>query len=181
MAYIDEQIGRVLDALESSPHKDNTILIFLSDNGMHLGEKDHWLKYALWEQSCQVFLSVSVPGYPNQKIESPVGLIDLYPTLIDLCGLTTPTTHTLDGIDLVPLLAGTSSQRGQPVLQTYGRGNHAIRDDRYRYIRYRNGDEELYDHQSDPYEWTNIATIPKLARKDSPRQVPARRERAGCP
>jgi arylsulfatase A-like enzyme len=163
LAYIDEQIGRVLDALEKSPHKDDTIVIFLSDNGMHLGEKDHWLKYALWEQTCQVFLSINVPGYPNQKIDSPVGLIDLYPTLIDLCGLKTPTTHTLDGINLTPLLAGKQSARGEPVLQTYGRGNHAIRDDRFRYIRYRNGDEELYDHNNDPHEWTNIASDPKLA------------------
>jgi arylsulfatase A-like enzyme len=160
MAYIDEQIGRVLGALETSPHKDDTIVVFLSDNGMHLGEKDHWLKYALWEQTCQVFLSIHVPGHPNQKIDAPVGLIDLYPTLVDLCGLEKPTTHTLDGIDLTPLLAGKTTQRGQPVLQTYGRGNHAIRDDRYRYIRYRNGDEELYDHQSDPHEWTNLASDP---------------------
>ncbi len=156
MAYIDEQIGRVLDALEKSPERDRTIVVFLSDNGMHLGEKDHWLKYALWEQTCRVFFSISVPGYPQQFLDTPVSLIDLYPTLIDLCGIPKP-AHTLDGIDLKPVLTGKVKERGEPVLSTYGRGNHAIRDARYRYIHYRNGDEELYDHSNDPYEWRNLA------------------------
>jgi arylsulfatase A-like enzyme len=157
LAYVDEQIGRVLDALEKSPHRNDTIVVFLSDNGMHLGEKDHWLKYALWEQTCRVFLSITAPGKRRQTIEAPVGLIDLYPTLVALCGLDPPTTHALDGVNLAPLLAGRSAERGKPVLSTYGRGNHAIRDARYRYIRYRNGDEELYDHARDPHEWTNLA------------------------
>jgi arylsulfatase A-like enzyme len=157
LAYIDEQIGRVLDALERSPHRNNTIVIFLSDNGMHLGEKDHWLKYALWEQTCQVLLSIYVPGDPKQRVDSPVSLIDIYPTLIDLCNLKPPTTHTLDGVNLAPLLAGKRSERARPVVSTYGRGNHAIRDADYRYIRYRNGDEELYDHRRDAYEWNNLA------------------------
>lgn len=160
LAYVDEQIGRVLDALEHSPNQDNTIVIFLSDNGMHLGEKDHWLKYALWEQSCQVMLSIYVPGDPKQTVDSPVGLLDLYPTLVDLCGLDPPSTHTLDGIDLAPLLTGKVAERGRPVLSTYGRANHAIRDTEYRYIRYRNGDEELYDHKSDTHEWNNLANDP---------------------
>ena len=160
LAYIDEQIGRVLDGLERGPHRGNTVVVFLSDNGMHLGEKDHWLKYALWEQSCRVFLSVSAPGRPRQRIDSPVGLIDLYPTLMDLCGLTPPATHSLDGVSLAPLLAGKAAERGKPVLSTYGRGNHAIRDARYRYIRYRNEDEELYDHDRDPHEWANLANDP---------------------
>ena len=162
MAYIDEQIGRVLDALEKSPERDNTIVVFLSDNGFHLGEKDHWLKYALWEQTCRVFFSVSVPGYPKLFSETPVSLIDLYPTLADLCGIPLPKTQTLDGVDLKNLLAGKTEKRGVPVLSTYGRGNHAIRDSRYRYIRYRNGDEELYDHKNDPYEWTNLANDSRL-------------------
>jgi arylsulfatase A-like enzyme len=157
MAYIDEQIGRVLDALEQSPERENTIVVFLSDNGMHLGEKDHWLKYALWEQTCRVFFSISVPGYPKQFSETPVGLIDLYPTLASLCGIPLPTTHKLDGVDLKKLLAGKTKERGAPVLSTYGRGNHAVRDSRYRYIRYRNGDEELYDDKKDPCEWANLA------------------------
>jgi len=167
LAYIDEQIGRVLDALERSPHRDNTIVVFLSDNGMHLGEKDHWLKYALWEQTCQVLLSIHVPGNAAHKIDSPVSLIDLYPTLIGLCGLDPPSTHTLDGIDLAPLVTGKTNERGKPVLSTYGRGNHAIRDGQYRYIRYRNGDEELYDHARDAHEWTNLARDPQYDRVKS--------------
>jgi arylsulfatase A-like enzyme len=161
MAYVDEQIGRVLVALEKSPERDNTIVVFLSDNGFHLGEKDHWLKYALWEQTCRVFFSISVPGFPKQFSESPVSLIDLYPTLANLCGVPRP-THELDGVDLTKLLAGKTKERGAPVLSTYGRGNHAIRDDRYRYIRYANGDEELYDDEKDPYEWTNLANNPRF-------------------
>ena len=162
VAYIDEQIGRVLDALEQSEHRDNTIVVFFSDNGMHLGEKDHWLKYALWEQTCRVFLAVSGPGCRQQASATPVSLIDLYPTLIGACGVPAPATHSLDGIDLRPLLAGDSAERGRPVLSTYGRGNHTIRDARYRYIRYRNGDEELYDHDRDPHEWTNLADDPAM-------------------
>jgi arylsulfatase A-like enzyme len=90
-------------------------------------------------------------------IDAPVSLIDVYPTLAKLCGLPNPKTHQLDGMDLQSVLAGKNKERGAPVLSTYGRGNHAIRDERYRYIRYRNGDEELYDHNKDPYEWTNLA------------------------
>jgi len=162
MSYVDEQIGRVLDALEASEHAENTIVIFLSDNGMHLGEKNHWLKYTLWEQATRVFLSVRVPGYPRQSIDSPVSLVDLYPTLATLTGVGRP-EHELDGVDLTPLLAGETDERGRPVLSTWGRGNHALRDERYRYIRYRNGEEELYDHLSDEHEWHNLADDPRLA------------------
>jgi arylsulfatase A-like enzyme len=162
MAYVDEQIGRILDALERGPHREDTIVVFLSDNGMHLGEKEHWLKYALWEQTCRVFLSISVPGLPVQRSSVPVSLIDLYPTLLTLCALPPP-AHPLDGVDLSAILRGGAAQRGKPVLSTYGPNNHAIRDERYRYIRYQNGDEELYDHQSDRYEWRNLAADPKYA------------------
>ncbi len=162
MSYIDEQIGRVLDALETSPYADNTIVVFLSDNGMHLGEKHHWLKYTLWEQATGVFLSIRVPGYPNQHLDTPTSLIDIYPTLLTLCGLEPP-EHQLDGVDLTPVLAGERTDRGRPVLSTWGRGCHAVRNHRYRYIRYRNGDEELYDHSADPHEWKNLASQPKYS------------------
>lgn len=156
-AYIDEQIGRVLDALEQSPHDANTIVVFAGDNGFHTGEKDHWLKFALWEQTCRVPFAISVPGQPRQTSRTPASLLDIYPTLVSLCGLASPTTHTLDGIDLSPVISGRRRDRGQPVLSTYGRGNHSLRNDRYRYIRYRNGDEEFYDEDADPHEWTNLA------------------------
>jgi arylsulfatase A-like enzyme len=162
-AYIDEQIGRVLDALERSEHRNNTIVVFAGDNGFHTGEKNHWLKFALWEQTCRVVFSISAPGMPVQLTRSPVSLLDIYPTLNALCGLPAPSTHTLDGSSLAGMVAGKQRQRGAPVLSTYGRGNHSLRDDRYRYIRYRNGDEEFYDHENDPHEWTNLAGSPTYA------------------
>lgn len=173
MAYIDEQIGRVLDALDKSPHRDDTIVVFLSDNGMHLGEKDHWLKYALWEQTCRVFLAIAVPGLPVQRSQTPVSLIDVYPTLLRLCSLPAP-AHELDGVDLSAILAGKSTLRGKPVLSTWGQGNHAIRDERFRYIRYRNGAEELYDHAADPREWRNLAADPRFdtTRRELSRWLP---------
>jgi arylsulfatase A-like enzyme len=162
-AYADEQIGRILDALEASRYNDNTIVIFADDNGFHLGEKDHWLKFALWEQTCRVVFSMSVPGMPVQRSATPVSLIDIYPTLNALCHLSPPETHELDGIDLSEVLAAGARIEAQPVLSTYGWGNHSLRNDRYRYIRYRNGAEELYDDQADPYEWHNLAGDPKYA------------------
>lgn len=162
-SYVDDQIGRVLDALEQGPHRDNTIVVFAADNGFHTGEKNHWLKFALWEQTCRVVFSISVPGMPVQQIRTPVSLIDIYPTLNALCGLSAPATHSLDGVNLTGILSGRTKDRGQPVISTYGRGNHSLRDDRFRYIRYRNGKEELYDHQSDPYEWRNLADDAKYA------------------
>lgn len=162
VTYVDEQVGRVLDALEKSPDRDRTIVVFFGDNGYHIGEKDHWTKFALWEKACHVPFSIFVPGFPNQKVATPVSLIDLYPTLNDLCKLKAP-GHALDGIDLTPVLEGRSLERGAPVISTYGRGSHSLRDERYRYIRYRNGDEELYDLDMDPYEWTNLASDPELS------------------
>ncbi len=160
--YIDEQIGRVLDALDESPYASNTIVVFASDNGYNAGEKNMWAKFALWEQTCRVVFAIAVPGWPRQMLPTPVSLIDLYPTLLALCGLPPPSKQTLDGVDLTPLLKGHTIERGKPVLSTYGEGNHSIRDWRFRYIRYRNGDEELYDHAADPYEWFNVAGNPRF-------------------
>lgn len=162
VSYIDEQVGRVVDALDASPHARNTVVIFASDNGYNGGEKNMWAKYGLWEQTCRVVLGISGPGLPRQSCTTPVSLIDLYPTLLTLCGLPAPTSHTLDGVDLTPVLKGTRRERGKPVLSTFGLGNHSITDGRYRYIRYRNGDEEFYDHANDRHEWTNLAADPKV-------------------
>jgi arylsulfatase A-like enzyme len=100
---------------------------------------------------------------PVQECRTPVSLIDIYSTLDALCHLPPPDTHPLDGVDLSPILAGRTGDRGKPVLSTYGQGNHSLRDERFRYIRYRNGAEELYDHREDPYEWRNLANDERYA------------------
>jgi arylsulfatase A-like enzyme len=163
ITYADEQVGRVLDALWAGPNADNTIVVLAADNGWHTGEKNHWSKFYLSELACGVVFCVSVPGTKPQQSGTPVSLIDVYPTLVSLCDLPQPATHELDGVDLMAIIRGESTERGKPVLSTYGRGCHSLRDARFRYTRYRNGDEELYDHDADPHEWTNLAGDPKFA------------------
>lgn len=162
MSHMDDQLGRVLQALEESPHADNTIVVVAGDHGYHLGEKEHWTKFGLWEQTLRVPFLVALPGQTAQTADTPVGLIDLYPTLVSFAGIQQP-PQTLEGIDLSPILRDASLSRGRPVLSTYGFQCHSLRDDRYRYIRYRNGDEELYDHSNDPHEFTNLAPDPTHA------------------
>ena len=97
------------------------------------------------------------------RCESPISLLDIYPTLVGMCGLPQPQTHQLEGVDLTHLIENPSGKRGKPVISTYGAQNHAVRDDRYRYISYRNGEEELYDLNKDPYEWTNLAELKEFS------------------
>jgi arylsulfatase A-like enzyme len=158
--FMDGQLGRVLDALESSPHRDNTIICLWSDHGWHLGEKQHWRKFALWERATKAPLMFAVPGLTKAAAvcQTPVDLMDIYPTLADLCGL--PIGDHLSGVSLRPLLADVDASWEHPAITTHGRGNHAVRQEHWRYIRYADGSEELYDHRSDPNEWTNIASKP---------------------
>lgn len=157
-AFADAQVGRVLDALDSSPRGDKTTVVLWSDHGFHLGEKDHIEKFALWEKSNHIPLIVVAPGIAKAGVQcaSPVDLMTIYPTLLDLAGL--PADPTCDGISLRPLLENPKAQREIPALMTYMRGNHAVRSDRWRYIRYSDGTEELYDHDVDPNEWENLAS-----------------------
>jgi arylsulfatase A-like enzyme len=106
---------------------------------------------------------VVAPGVTREqsRTERPVSFVDLFPTLNDLCGL--PPVATLDGVSLVPLLKDPQRKWEQPALTTHGLGNHALRNERWRYIRYADGGEELYDHQNDPNEWTNLAGKPEFA------------------
>lgn len=159
ISFADAQIGRVLDALDRSGHADNTIVVLWGDHGWHLGEKEHWRKHALWDVSTRTPLVFSAPqGVAKDKLcQRPVSLIDIYPTLIELCGL--PKRKGLDGQSLKPLLENPKKQWDRPVVITYGLNNHAIRTQRWRYIRYRDGGQELYDHDRDPNEWTNLASI----------------------
>ena len=163
ISYLDGQVGRVLDALEKSPHKDNTIICLWGDHGWHLGEKQHWRKFALWEEATRAPFIWVVPGVtkPGGRCERPVDFMSIYPTLCDLAGVAKP-AH-VEGENIRPLLADPRAAWEKPAITTYGRNNHAVRTERWRYIRYANGDEELYDHAADPYEWTNVAAKPEHA------------------
>ena len=161
IAFADAQIGRLIDALDNSEHAGNTIVILWGDHGWHLGEKQHWRKFALWEEATRAPLMVVVPGMtkPGGVCERTVEFIHIYPTLAELCGLKAP--DNLDGTSFVSLLKDPQAEWKHPALTTHGRGNHALRTQRWRYIRYADGSEELYDHENDPNEWTNLATDSK--------------------
>jgi arylsulfatase A-like enzyme len=158
ISFVDAHVGRLLGALEQSEHADNTIIVLWGDHGWHLGQKQHWRKHALWETTTRTPLVVSAPDCTatNRICERPVSLIDLYPTIVELCGL--PARNGLDGQSIVPLLKDPIMKWDRPALTTYGPGNHAVRTERWRFIRYRDGGEELYDHNADPHEWQNLAT-----------------------
>jgi arylsulfatase A-like enzyme len=153
--WTDEQLGRVLDALDKGPHAENTIIVLFSDHGYHLGEKQRWSKFSLWERTTHVPLIISVPDGVKGTSDKPVELLSLYPTLIDLCGL--PANPKLEGVSLRPLLENPDAGWEHVAISTLGQNNHAVRDQRWRYIRYADGSEELYDHQADPNEWSNLA------------------------
>lgn len=155
--FADAQIGRLLDALDQSAYGENTIIVFWSDHGFHLGEKKHWEKFALWEKTTRTPFIVVAPGttVQGEVCRAPVSLLDLYPTLIDLCGF--EAYPALEGNNLIPLLKDPGAVWDRPALMTYGKGNHAVRSSRWRYIQYADGSEELYDHDSDPEEWYNLA------------------------
>jgi arylsulfatase A-like enzyme len=167
VSFADAMIGRILDGLERSRYRGNTIVLLWSDNGFHLGTKLHWRKFTLWEESTRIPLMIAAPGVtkPGGVCRRPVGLIDLFPTLVDLCQL--PKKEDLDGQSLIPLLRDPSRRWGRPALTTYGRNNHAIRTERWRYIRYSDGGEELYDHGADPLEWRNLAQRAEYAKLKS--------------
>jgi arylsulfatase A-like enzyme len=162
IAFADAQVGRLLDALERSPQADHTIVVLWSDHGWHLGEKLHWRKFTLWEEATRAPLLVFAPGVTKPGGRSPrtVSFVDIYPTLADLAGL--PIADDLDGVSLRPLLEDPDAAWDRPALMTQGLGNHAVRSERWRYIRYADGSEELYDHEADPLEWRNLAADPKL-------------------
>jgi len=162
-SFADALVGEVIDALEKSAYKDNTIVVLWTDHGWHLGEKSHWKKFTLWEESTRVVLTIRVPGMTPERARCPrtVSLLDLYPTLLELCGL--PAKSENEGISLVPLLKNPAADRQEPAVTTYKRGNHSVRTEDWRYTRYADGSEELYDHRKDEMEWTNLASDPSYA------------------
>jgi arylsulfatase A-like enzyme len=161
-SFVDAQVGRLLDALDASGHRDDTIVVVWSDHGWHLGEKGIAGKNSLWDRSTRVPLVFAGPGVaPGQACKRPVELLDLYPTLVELAGL--PPRDDQEGESLVPLLRDAAAPRARPAITTHNRGNHAVRSERWRYIRYADGSEELYDLENDPHEWHNLAGIPAYA------------------
>ena len=163
VSFVDSQIGKLVAALEKSPHHKNTIVVLWSDHGQHLGEKRHFRKQALWEEATKVPLFIKVPGNKNngQKSAQVVSLLDLYPTMTDLCGL--PLLPKLQGKSIKPLLGNPGKRDDNAILTTWYYKNHAIRSNDYRYIQYRDGGEELYNHKTDPGEHTNLANNPEYA------------------
>jgi len=163
ITFADAQVGRLLKGLDASPHADNTIIVLWGDHGWHLGEKHHWRKFALWEEATRAPLMMTVPGLTkaNSRCGRTVDFMNIYPTLCELCDL--PQPDHLEGVSMTSLLKNPQTEWSRPAITTYNRGNHAIRSERYRYIRYADGGEELYDHETDPLEWKNLAGNPKLA------------------
>jgi iduronate 2-sulfatase len=182
VASVDEQIGRILDVVEQTSLKDNTVIVLTSDHGWGMGEKDYLYKNSLWQESTCVPLIVRAPGVSTVGgvSEHPVSLIDIYPTLIDLCRLTGETKknekgHSLDGHSLKPILknpaTGQWSGPDSALTALYkwrkkydpSQESYSLRSRDWRYIRYENGKEELYHTVDDPYEWTNLADDPSQA------------------
>ncbi len=159
ISFADWNIGRILNALEKSNYAENTIVMIWSDHGFHLGEKSHFGKWALWERTTHtLFMIKPVKKLAQaQIIDKTVSLLDIYPTLKELCSLKGIPENQLDGISLVPLLKNPELSWNKPVITTYLQGNHAVRNDRYRYIQYAGGGEELYDLKQDPNEFNNLA------------------------
>jgi arylsulfatase A-like enzyme len=160
ISFADEILGRVLDGLEAGPNARDTSIVLWSDHGWHLGEKLHWRKFALWEEATHNVLMVSSPwaGKPGSSCGRTVSLMDVYPTVLELCGV--PVKAGLQGRSLMPLISKPASEWPHPAVTTYGRNNHSVRNERWRYIRYADGSEELYDRSADPMEWTNLMVKP---------------------
>jgi arylsulfatase A-like enzyme/sucrose-6-phosphate hydrolase SacC (GH32 family) len=159
--FADEMVGCILDRLDATEQADNTIIVLWSDHGYHLGDKECYVKFTLWEKANHVPFIIVAPGVtkPGTRCKAPVSLLDIYPTLVDLAGL--PTNPKNDGVSLKPLLENVGAEWDRPALMTYRKGNHAIKTADYRYIRYHDGSEELYTH-ADSWNVTNLADQPDM-------------------
>jgi arylsulfatase A-like enzyme len=173
ITFVDHQIGKVIHALEESDYSDNTIIVLWSDHGYQMGEKNSFQKASLWERSTHVPLLFAGYGVPEgQSSDRVVSLLDIYPTLVEMSGL--PGNSKNEGRSLVPLMKNPSAEWPYPSITGYGKDCYAIQNERYRYIQYDDGTEELYDQQNDPNEWTNLAGSRDLAhiKADLARHIP---------
>ena len=162
ISFVDHQVGTVLDALEASPYADNTIIILWSDHGYHLGEKGIFKKVTLWDRSTKVPMIIAGPGLPEGQVTHRVTqLLDVYPTLLDLAGL--PANPVNEGHSLRPLIEDPQAAWNHPAITNLRAANHSVVTAAYRYIRYADGSEELYDRVQDPDELTNVAARADLA------------------
>jgi len=163
ISFADAMLGHLLDALEQSGRAENTIIVLWSDHGWHLGEKSRWRKATLWRESTRVPFIVVAPGVtqPGSRSATTVSLMDLYPTLVELAGMDVP--DHVEGVSLVPILRNSSTPSERRAVSTNGFKNHAVSGERYRYLRYSDGSEELYDILLDPHEWKNLAADPAMA------------------
>ena len=169
-SFADACVGHVLNALEKSRYRDNTIIVLWGDHGYDIGEKKI-AKSALWEQTTRTPLIIHVPeklrgNSWNTSVTTckrPVSLLDMYPTLIDLCGLLK--NEKLEGRSIAPLVRNPEAKWPHPALITHSPQwhgfNHAVRSERWHYIRYADGGEELYDMSKDPHQWHNLAGEPQ--------------------
>jgi arylsulfatase A-like enzyme len=157
ITFCDAMVGRLMDAFDQTPYRNETIICLWSDHGWMLGEKEHWRKFALWEEAARAPFLFVVPGMtpPNSACDRTVDYMGIYPTLCDLAGL--PIPKHVQGISIKPLLQNPRVPWDLPALTTYLYKNHSVRTERWRYIRYSDGGEELYDHAKDPLEWNNLA------------------------
>lgn len=154
-SFVDSQVGRILDALDKAGHTDNTLVVLWSDHGYHLGEKAITGKNTLWRRSTRVPLIFAGPGVSSGQVSTkPAELLDIYPTLVDLCGL--PKLYHLEGLSLKPQLVDANASRERPAITSHNQGNYSIVSEEWRYIRYVDGEEELYDIVNDPHEWDNV-------------------------
>ncbi len=181
VAFADDMVGRVLDALDNSKFKENTMVVLFSDHGYNLGQKDYLFKYALWEESTHVPLIIKHPnlkGSAGGVVSHPVSLIDIYPTLQDACDLKGSTILNengakLDGFSLMPFVKSPGLENWEGPDMAFSmiaswkskkpsKQHLSVRSENFRYILYENGDEEFYDHRSDPNEWINLVNNPNF-------------------
>ena len=163
-AMVDDLVGQMVNALEKSKYADNTIIVLWSDHGFHHGEKGRWGKYSLWERATRVNLVWVVPGLTRagSTCNRPVNLLDIYPTLVSLIGGKAPEGQ-LEGNDLSVLMNNPQATWDAATVTTFGFRNYGVKSERYRYIVYEDGSEELYDHSNDKWEWRNLAGNPRYA------------------